>query len=72
MTLTHRERFILHSSAILSAQAGTSKEMGKEIIDMIINNRCRDLKDRKEVDTLLDDIEEEIRLSSVLYKGDLL
>ena len=72
MALTHRERFILHSSAILSAQVGTGKEIGKEILDMIITNRCRDLKDRKEIDKLLDDIEEEIQNSSVLYKGDLL
>ena len=42
------------------------------IIDMIIKNRCRELKDRKEIEQLLDDIEEEIQNSSVLYKGDLL
>ena len=72
MTLTHRERFILHSSAILSAQGINGKEMGKEIINMIIENRCRDLKDKKEIERLLDDIEEEIQNSNVLYKGDIL
>jgi len=72
MALTHRERFILHSSAILSAQAGTGKRMGNTILEMIINNRCRDLKDRKKIDQLLDDIDEEIQNSSVIYKGNLL
>ena len=72
MALTHRERFILHSSAILSAQAGTGREMSREILKLIVNNRCRDLKDQKKIDQLLDDIDEEIQCSSILYKGDLL
>lgn len=72
MALTHRERFILHSSAILSSQVGTSKDEHNMILAMIVNNRCRDLKDTKKIDQLLNDIDEEIRNSSVLYKGDLL
>ena len=71
MALTHRERFILHSSAILSVKTDTKDERDI-ILAMIVNNRCRDLKDTKKIDQLLDDIDEEIQNSSVLYKGDLL
>ena len=72
MALTHRERFILHSSAILSVKTGSTKDERDIILAMIVNNRCRDLKDTKKIDQLLDDIDEEIQNSSVLYKGDLL
>ena len=71
MALTHRERFILHSSAILSVKTDTKDERDI-ILAMIVNNRCRDLKDTKKIDKLLDDIDEEIQNSSVLYKGNLL
>jgi len=61
----------LHSSAILSVKTDTKDERDI-ILAMIVNNRCRDLKDTKKIDKLLDDIDEEIQNSSVLYKGNLL
>ena len=73
MALTHRERFILHTSCILTGGAGElSKATYKQIMDLIIRNRCRELKKDEYMEELLTDIEEEIALSKVLYDGSLL
>jgi hypothetical protein len=71
MTFTEREKFIYHAATLM-----TMKIMSKEfhlapfnvhkIMDLIKNNRCRQLTD-KNLDEIYTDIEEEVLLANSVY-----
>ena len=71
MTFTEREKFIYHAATLM-----TMKIMSKEfnltpinvhkLMDLIRNNRCRQLTD-KNLDEIYTDIEEEVLLANSVY-----
>ena len=72
MSMTDREKFIYHAATLFTLQlmqkhkSNLSKKSMTDLLNLIKKNRCRKLKsdDFKQV---LDDMEEEIILSSVVY-----
>lgn len=72
MSMTDREKFIYHAATLFTLQlmqkhkSNMSKETMTDLLNLIKKNRCRKLntEDFKQV---LDDMEEEIILSAVVY-----
>lgn len=72
MTLNERERFIYHTTTLMTLQlmrkhkTNMTKNEMMDLISLIKKNRCRKLSDY-DINNIYDDIEEEIILSGVVY-----
>jgi len=72
MSMTDREKFIYHAATLFTLQlmqkhkSNLSKKSMTDLLNLIKKNRCRKLK-RDDFKQVLDDMEEEIILSSVVY-----
>ncbi len=72
MSMTDREKFIYHAATLFTLQlmqkhkSNMSKESMTDLLNLIKKNRCRKLK-KDDFKQVLDDMEEEIILSSVVY-----
>ena len=72
MTLTEREKFIYHCATLMTMKI-MSKEFNivpinvQKLINLIKNNRCRQLTEEN-LDEIYDDIEEEVLLANSVYE----
>ena len=68
MTLTQRERLLLHVTQLSNSKSYDKLKMHLgSAINIIINNRCRSLT-REEIGEVLHDCEEELVTSSSIYE----
>ena len=71
MTFTEREKFIYHAATLMTMKI-KAKEFNltpinvHKLMDLIRNNRCRQLTD-KNLDEIYTDIEEEVLLENSVY-----
>ena len=67
MSLTERERLILHLTQLATSksQGNLEKSLGTSV-NTIITNRCRSLT-KEELQEVFKDVEEELTLSSMVY-----
>lgn len=70
MTLSDRERFILHAGTLTSAKLDGSLKMTiQEALNIVLKNRCRTLsKNQHILNELKEDIDEEVLQSETFYK----
>ena len=67
MSLTERERLILHLTQLANSKSHDKLDMHLgSSINIVINNRCRSLT-KKELEEVFKDVEEELNLSSMVY-----
>jgi len=67
MTLTQRERLLLHVTQLSNSKSYDKLKMHLgSAINIIINNRCRSLT-REEIEQVYKDIVEELSMSSIIY-----
>ena len=67
MSLTERERLILHLTQLATSksQGNLEKSLGTSV-NTIITNRCRSLS-KEEVSEVFKDVEEELNFSAIVY-----
>ena len=67
MSLTERERLILHLTQLATSksQGNLKKSLGTSV-NTIITNRCRSLS-KEEVSEVFKEVEEELSISAVVY-----
>ena len=72
MSMTDREKFIYHAATLFTLQlmqehkSDLSTEGMTDLLNLIKKNRCRKMK-KEDFTGVLDDIEEEILLSAIVY-----
>ena len=72
MSMTDREKFIYHAATLFTLQlmqkhkSDLSTEGMTYLLNLIKKNRCRKMK-KEDFTSVLDDMEEEILLSAVVY-----
>ena len=67
MSLTQRERLVLHMTQLANSKSHDKLEMHLgSAINIIINKRCRSLT-YEEIGRILKDVQEELNLSSTVY-----
>lgn len=72
MTFTEREKFIYHATTLMTMDVCRKRNKEgklldvKRLLEIIRNNRCRKLSN-DDINTLYNDIEEEVLLSSSVY-----
>lgn len=72
MSMTDREKFIYHAATLFTLQlmqkhmSGLTQEGMTGLLDLIKKNRCRKMQ-KNDFKSVLDDIEEELLLSAVVY-----
>ena len=72
MTLTDRERFIMHTMKLMASK-GFLENLNEAhgamelFVNLLIENRCRKLE-QDDVDVIFKDVEEELLLSKEFYR----
>jgi len=67
MSLTQRERLVLHMTQLANSKSHDKLEMHLgSAINIIINKRCRSLT-YEEIGQIIKDVQEELNLSSMVY-----
>ena len=72
MSMTDREKFIYHAATLFTLQlmqkhrSNLSQKGMTDLLNLIKKNRCRKMK-KEDFTSVLDDIEEEILLSAIVY-----